>query len=50
MIFENFKWFPITRSQVDMLLEGNIVGKEYFTEFDIESIPFNSNSLNYLKN
>tara|TARA_S200000501_G_scaffold379002_1_gene446057 strand:+ start:227 stop:1153 length:927 start_codon:yes stop_codon:yes gene_type:complete len=49
-LFEKYKFFPITKDQISMLMEGNIVEKNYFNEFDIEPIEFNSKSLGYLKN
>ena len=48
--FDRYEWFPITKDQIIMLLEGNIVNKLYFKEFDITPIEFNNNSLKYLKN
>ena len=49
-IFDRFGWFPISRDQLTMLLEGNTCsGKEAFDFFGIkEPIEFNLESLNYL--
>ncbi len=49
-IFERFSWFPITKDQIAMLMEGNICdSKEIFTMLGIEPKTFNSESLSYLK-
>lgn len=47
-IFEGIESFPITKDQLTMLMEGNVVNQEYFKEFDIVPIEFNKDSLNYL--
>ena len=50
-IFGRFAWFPITKDQLTMLVEGNICSsKDVFDMFSISPIPFNSESLSYLKN
>jgi len=47
---ERFKWFPVTRGQLTMLLEGNTCdSQKVFNEFDIKPIKFNQDSLSYLK-
>lgn len=46
--FEKYDFFPITKDQINMLIEGNIVNKSYFNEFNIEPIEFNKNTLKYL--
>ena len=49
--FGRYAWFPITRDQIIMLVEGNVCSsKEIFEMFEISPIPFNSDSLAYLKN
>ena len=49
-IFERFAWFPITKDQITMLLEGNVCNsEEIFSLLEIKPIPFNSESLSYLK-
>ena len=48
---ERFKWFPITRGQLTMLLEENICdSQKIFEEFHTKPIKFDKNSLQYLKN
>ena len=47
---ERFKWFPVTRGQLTMLLEGNTCdSKKIFKEFNIEPIKFTKEALEYLK-
>ena len=47
---DQFKWFPITRDQLTMLVEGNICNSQkIFEEFNIKPIKFDKNSLQYLK-
>ena len=49
-IFERFEWFPITKDQITMLMEGNVCNsEEIFSLLEIKPIPFNSESLSYLK-
>jgi len=48
-ILEGFEWFPITKDQLTMLMEGNIVSEQYFNEFKINAIPFSIENLSYLK-
>ena len=36
-ILEGFEWFPVTKDQLTMLMEGNIVSEQYFNEFDCTS-------------
>ena len=46
-----FSWFPITKDQITMLLEGNVCdSKEFYDSFEIERIPFNTETLSYLNN
>ena len=48
-IFDRFSWFPISRDQLTMLLEGNICeSSNEFNLFDIKPIPFNQENLKYL--
>jgi NADH dehydrogenase len=48
-VFDRFTWFPITRDQLAMLLEGNICdSKNLFEEFDIEPLDFSVTNLSYL--
>ena len=49
-IFGRFAWFPITEDQITMLMEGNVCdSEEIFSTLEIKPIPFNSESLSYLK-
>ena len=50
LIFDRFGWFPISRDQLIMLLEGNTCdGSEAFELFNIANpIEFNLDSLKYL--
>ena len=41
-ILDRFKWFPVTRDQLTMLMEGNTVSTNYFDDFSIQGY------LNYL--
>ena len=46
---DQFKWFPVTRDQLTMLQDGNTCkSSEYFLQFNIDEIPFDLNSLEYL--
>ena len=46
-----FSWFPITKDQITMLIEGNICeSKEFYNSFKIEQTPFNTETLSYLNN
>ena len=48
-IFDRFSWFPISRDQLTMLLEGNTCeSEEVFKFFDISPIPFKKENLKYL--
>ena len=49
-LLDGFSWFPVTRDQLNMLLEGNTCDSEKaFQKFDIEPIPFTQRNLTYLK-
>jgi len=49
-IFDKFSWFPVTTDQLIMLSDGNSCSsKKYFSEFDINEIPFSIEELKYLK-
>ena len=49
-IFGRFEWFPITQDQITMLMEGNVCNsEEILSLLKIKPIPFNSESLSYLK-
>jgi len=48
---DRFKFFPITRDQITMLLEGNTCNsKDLFEQFEITPIEFSAKSLSYLRN
>ena len=49
--FDRFSWFPISREQLTMLLEGNTCdSKDVFKFFNISPLPFNQENLKYLNN
>ncbi len=49
-LFERFSWFPITNDQLTMLIEGNVCqSKNIYRMFDITPIPFNFETLDYLR-
>ena len=46
---DQFNWFPVTRDQLVMLQDGNTrESSKYFLAFNINEIPFDVNSLDYL--
>ena len=47
-LLDSFKWFPITKDQLNMLIEGNTTHEDYFNEFKIEPINFEVDNLSYL--
>ena len=48
---DRFKWFPISREQIIMLLEGNTCDSNYiFKRYNISPIEFDSKQLAYLNN
>ena len=47
-LLEGFKFFPITREQLIMLVEGNVVDEDYFDDFNIDAIDFKVDNLSYL--
>ena len=48
-ILDRFKWFPVTRDQLTMLMEGNTVSTNYFEDFSINPRKFSMEYLEYLK-
>ena len=48
LLLDRFQWFPVTKDQLSMLIEGNTVNKHYFLDFDIAPIPFEIDNLSYL--
>lgn len=50
LMLDRFAWFPITRDQLTMLLEGNVVdSREAFAAYGIEERGLNAGTLSYLK-
>lgn len=48
-LFERFSWFPVTRDQLQMLIEGNACdGSEAFQLFGVRPLRFDAESLAYL--
>ena len=49
-VFDRFSWFPVTKDQLTMLLEGNTCDStNYFLENRLKPLPFDINNLFYLK-
>ena len=49
-IFDRYEWFPITRVQLEMLVDGNTCNsREAFRNYNITEIPFVNDNLKYLK-
>ena len=48
-ILDRFKWFPVTRDQLTMLMEGNTISTNYFDDFSINPRIFSMENLEYLK-
>jgi NADH dehydrogenase len=48
MLLDRFESFPVTRDQLQMLLEGNTCGDGAFALLGIEPTPFNTEQLGYL--
>ena len=50
-LFDRFDWFPISRDQITMLLEGNTCESDIiFKRYNIKPIKFNPSNLDYLLN
>jgi len=47
-VFERFAWFPITRDQLDMLLDGNVCAEDGFARLGIVPRRFDREALAYL--
>ncbi|MBK1693463.1 epimerase [Chromatium weissei] len=48
-LFDRYSWFPISRDQLQMLLEGNVcTGNDGFARLGLTPTPFNAAQLNYL--
>ena len=49
-LLDRFSWFPVTKDQLTMLVEGNTCeSTKYFSDNDIKPLPFNIENLSYLK-
>ena len=49
-LLERFEWFPVTRDQITMLMEGNTCdASAAMAAFDIDPVPFDTDSLTYLR-
>ena len=49
-LFDRFQWFPVTKDQITMLLEGNVCDSgEVFKLLNIKPISFSPESLSYLR-
>jgi NADH dehydrogenase len=49
-LFEGYPFFPVTRDQLGMLLEGNTCeGEDAFREFGVTPVPFTVANLAYLQ-
>ena len=47
-LLDRFSWFPITRDQLTMLMEGNVVREHFFDDFEIIPKKFDLDNLDYL--
>jgi NADH dehydrogenase len=47
-LFDRFEAFPVTRDQIDMLLQGNTCGVRGLTRLGIDAKPFSPETLGYL--
>ena len=50
LMLDRFEWFPVTRDQLTMLMEGNAVAENYFDQFSIVPKKFIKDNLRYLDN
>ena len=51
LLLDQFPWFPISRDQLIMLLEGNTCNSEKaYKDFQLQPKDFSSDNLSYLKN
>ena len=48
LLLDRFSWFPVTRDQLTMLMEGNVVKEQFFDDFEIIPKKFDLNNLDYL--
>ena len=49
-LLDRFEAFPVTREQLQMLLEGNTCAPSAFHSLGIDPVPFDVQQLNYLSN
>ena len=47
-VLGKYEWFPVTRDQLTMLMEGNTVSENYFDQFSIFPKNFIKDNLEYL--
>jgi NADH dehydrogenase len=47
-VFDRYAWFPFTRDQLSMLLEGNVADDSVLLEFGIKPVAFSEENLSYL--
>ena len=51
LLLDRFSWFPISRDQIIMLLEGiTCESAQIFKRYNIKPIAFKSENLSYLLN
>jgi len=49
LFLDRFEWFPISKDQINMLIEGNTCNSDrIFKRYDINAIKFESKNLDYL--
>lgn len=49
VLLDRWSFFPLTREQLTMLLEGNTCdSSQVFEEFGLEALPFSIENLDYL--
>ncbi len=48
-LFDRYSWFPITRGQIEMLLEGNVCADDGFARLHLTPRPFGPDALTYLR-
>ncbi len=48
LLLDRFSWFPVTRDQLTMLMEGNVVKEQFFDDFEIIPKKFDLDNLDYL--
>ena len=48
-VLDRYAWFPLTREQIVMLMEGNVCVADGFASLGIEPQPFSPEALGYLR-